>query len=413
MGAAGGKQRKYAGNLKVMDANRFDTLPESAFVRLRQLLDGRPGAPSPMDLTVGEPRHAIPDFVGAVLQDHIQEFGPYPDPGGPLSLRHAIADWQVRRYGTPPLDAATQIAAVNGTREALFNACLAVTPETKAGQKPIILIPNPFYHCYAAGVAAAGAEPYFWNASDETGNLPDLDAIDDATWDRVAAIFMCSPANPQGAAASLEYWQKLLAKARAHDAVVLADECYSEIYYGTAPVGAIEAAAGDVSNLLIFNSLSKRSNLAGLRCGFVAGEARRIAQIMKLRRLGGAPVPQPLCAVAEACWNDEAHVAASREQYRDKFKLIGNALGNRFGYKMPDGGIFLWLNTQSEWGLDSEAAALHLWDEVGLRVLPGTYLARPTPQGNPGTDYIRIAAVYDAATTSTMLDRLTNLTPKN
>ncbi len=395
-----------------MDGNRFDTLPESAFVRLRELLAGHEGALTPMDLTIGEPKHPAPDFVQSVLDENIADFSRYPPPGGSLALRQAVSDWMAKRYGSSSgrLDPETQTAAVNGTREALFNACLAITPATKAGQRPIILIPNPFYQCYAAGAVAAGAKPLFWNATAETGHLPDINAIDEATWDRVAAVFMCSPANPQGAAADADYWRKLLAKARAHDAVVLADECYSEIYFGQAPIGAAEVTDGDYANLLIFNSLSKRSNLPGLRSGFVAGDAARIAEIMKLRRLSGAPSPLPLCAVATACWQDEAHVKDNRNLYAEKFKLVENAIGNRFAYQTPDGGFFLWLNTQVEWGLSGEAATLRLWEETGMRVLPGSYLARDTPQGNPGTDYIRIAVVYDAPTTTEMLDRLTTLT---
>ena len=392
-----------------MTGNRFDTLSESAFVQLRKLLEGRPGGAPTMDLTVGEPKHPIPDFVKSVLNENISDFAPYPPPGGSFALRQAISIWMARRYGVKPLDPETQIAAVNGTREALFNACLAVTPTTKASKQPIIILPNPFYHCYGSGVAAAGAEPYYWNATAETGHLPDLDAIDEATWERTAVVFMCSPANPQGAAASGDYWRRLLTLARKHDVVVFADECYSEIYFGDPPTGAIEAADGDTSNLLIFNSLSKRSNMAGLRSGFVAGDAKLIAQIMKLRRLGGAPVPLPLCAVSAACWQDEAHVEVSRALYASKFKLIENAIGNRFGYQTPDGGFFLWLNTQMEWGLDGEAATLRLWDEAGMRVLPGGYLAHNTPSGHPGTDYIRVAVVYDAATTTEMLDRLTSI----
>jgi len=395
-----------------MEADRFATLPPSAFVRLRALLEGRAAGREPLDCTVGEPKHPFPDFVGDVLDANLEGFGKYPPPGGPPELREAIASWISNRYGPAAgkLDPETQILAVSGTREALFNACLALCPKEKAGGRPLVLIPNPFYQCYAAGAAAADADVHFWNATAATDHLPDLGEITNAMWQRVAVIYMCSPANPQGAAADKSYWENLLAMARKHDAIVFADECYSEIYTGDAPIGVAEAAGGDYSNLLIFNSLSKRSNLPGLRQGFVAGDADLIARLWKLRSLGGAPAPLPLCAAATACWQDEEHVRANRALYAEKFATTDDALGTRFGYHRPEGGFFLWLDSQSEWGLGGENAAIRLWEERGLRVLPGAYLARDTANGNPGTDYIRVAMVYDHATTTDMLDRLTSLT---
>jgi len=394
-----------------MQADRFATLPPSAFVRLRALLEGRAAGAPALDCTVGEPKHPYPDFIARVLEDNIAGYGKYPPPDGPLELRVAIANWITRRYGANAgtLDPETQIIAVNGTREALFNACLALCPTEKNGKQPLVLIPNPFYQCYAAGAAAAGAEAYFWNATAETGQLPALEEISDEMWDRVAIIYMCSPANPQGAAASKDYWRDLLTLARKHNAIIFADECYSEIYAGDAPTGVAEVTGGDYANVLIFNSLSKRSNLPGLRQGFVAGDAKLIARLWKLRSLSGAPAPLPLCAAATACWQDEAHVTANRKLYADKFSDVDAALGNRFNYKRPDGGFFLWLDTQAEWGIDGETAAIRLWEEGGMRVLPGAYLSRDTGHGNPGTDYIRIAMTYDRPSTKDMLDRLTSL----
>ena len=393
-----------------MEADRFASLPPSAFVRLRALLEGRAAGAPALDCTVGEPKHPFPDFIARVLEENIAGYGKYPPPGGPPELRTAITSWIAKRYGAGAgtLDPETQVLAVNGTREALFNACLALCPTEKAGKQPLVLIPNPFYQCYAAGAAAAGAEAYFWNATAETGQLPDLDEITDDQWNRVAIIYMCSPANPQGAAADANYWTKLLGLAREHDAIIFADECYSEIYTESPPTGIAEVTGGDYSNILIFNSLSKRSNLPGLRQGFVAGDAKLIARLWKLRSLSGAPAPLPLCAAAEACWQDEAHVTANRALYAAKFDDVDASLGNRFNYKRPDGGFFLWLDTKSEWGIDGEKAAIRLWEEGGLRVLPGAYLSRDTKMGNPGTDYIRIAMTYDQPTTKALLDRLTS-----
>lgn len=394
-----------------LSQDRFGALPASAFVRLRALLEGRPAAMTSIDLTIGEPRHPFPSFVSEVLAQNAADFGRYPPPGGSDELRSAIADWLCWRYDLGPkaLEGEANVVVVSGTREALFNACLALSPLKKGGKQTIIAIPNPFYQCYAAGAAAAGAEPLFWNARAETGHLPDLDALDAETWSRISAVFLCSPANPQGAAADLAYWTKLINLCRAHGAVLLADECYSELYYGRPPVGVLEAAGGDLSNILVFNSLSKRSNLAGLRCGFVAGDPVLIARLWKLRSLGGAPVPLPVCAAAVAAFQDEHHVEESRALYAEKFEMAEAKLGNRFGWRKPDGGMFLWLNTQLEWGVDGERATRALWDHCGLRVLPGGYLARDTATGNPGTDYIRIAMVHDKQTTQDMLERLVAL----
>ncbi len=391
--------------------DRFGALPASAFVRLRSLLEGRPAAMPAIDLTIGEPQHPFPSFVPEVLAQNAADFGRYPPPGGSDALRGAIADWLNWRYDLGPgaIEGLANVVVVSGTREALFNACLALCPTEKGGKQPVIAIPNPFYQCYAAGAAAAGAEALFWNADAHTGHLPDLDALDADTWSRMAAVFLCSPANPQGVAADLAYWTKLISLCRAHNTVLLADECYSELYYGDPPVGVLEAAGGDLSNILVFNSLSKRSNLAGLRCGFVAGDPTLIARLWKLRSLGGAPVPLPVCAAAVAAYGDEDHVNESRALYAEKFEMAEAKLGNRFGWRKPDGGMFLWLNTQLEWGVDGERATRALWDHCGLRVLPGGYLARDTSAGNPGTDYIRIAMVHDKQTTEDMLERLIGL----
>ncbi len=393
--------------------DRFAALPASAFVRLRALLDGRPAAMAAIDMTIGEPRHPFPPFVTDVLAENSADYGRYPPPGGSDDLRAAIADWLGWRYdlGARALDPDANVVVVNGTREALFNSCMALCPLEKGRKQPIVAIPNPFYQCYAAGAAAAGAEALFWNATAETGHLPDLAALSQETWDRIAVVFMCSPANPQGAAADRAYWSKLLELCRTHNAVLLADECYSELYYDAPPTGVLEAAGGDFTNLLVFNSLSKRSNLAGLRCGFIAGDPDLIARMWKLRSLGGAPVPLPVCAAGAAAYRDETHVIANRALYAEKFTHAEAKLGNRFGWRKPGGGMFLWLNSQIEWGVNGARAAQALWDLAGLRVLPGQYLARETESGNPGTDYIRIAMVHDMATTEDALLRLTSLDP--
>jgi aspartate/methionine/tyrosine aminotransferase len=369
---------------------RFSNLPEYAFPRLRGLLGAYPAGGPVIDMTIGEPKHAMPDFVGAVLAEHIKGFGVYPPNDGTPELLAAMAAWVGRRYGVA-LDPARQIMALNGSREGLFGATLALCPEEKAGGRPVVLIPNPFYQVYAVGALSAGAEPVFLPATAETGFLPDFGAVPDAVLDRVAIAFLCSPSNPQGAVAGRAYWAGLIALAEKHDFLIFADECYGEVYRDTPPVGALQVAAemgAHPDRVVSFFSLSKRSNLPGLRSGFVAGGAGALARIKQLRAYAGAPLPLPVQRVSERVWADEAHVDASRTLYQEKFALVDRIMAGVPGYAGPGGGFFLWLPVEND-----EAAALRLWRETGVRVLPGGYLGREVGGINPGQTYIRVALV--------------------
>jgi aspartate/methionine/tyrosine aminotransferase len=373
---------------------RFSDLPEYAFPRLRRLLDGcAPGGPE-LAMTIGEPRHPIPAIVAETIAAHSHEFGRYPPNEGTPELRAAIADWLALRYGVA-VDPETEVVALNGSREGLFNAALALSPETKNGRQPAILMPNPFYQCYGAAALAVGAEAVAVPATPATGFLPDFAALPGDLLDRVTLAYICSPANPQGAVADEAWWRGLIALADRHDFRILADECYSEIWRDMAPPGALAAAraAGtDSERVLAFQSLSKRSNLPGLRAGFAAGGPRSIAALRQLRAYGGAPVPLPLQRAATALWRDEAHVAASRALYVEKFELADAILGDMPGYVPPRAGFFLWLPVGN-----CEAAALTLYRETGVRVLPGAYLGRADAAGrNPGAEYIRVALVAEA-----------------
>ncbi|MBP7242734.1 aminotransferase class I/II-fold pyridoxal phosphate-dependent enzyme [Amaricoccus sp.] len=370
---------------------RFSSLPEYAFPRLRRLLaDVPPGGPE-LALSLGEPKHAPPAFVGEIIAAHAAEFGRYPPNEGVDELRQAISDWLARRYGVS-VDPDREIVALNGSREGLFRAALALSPELKHGQRPAILVPNPFYQAYGAGALAAGADLVPVPATAETGFLPDYARLPAALLDRVSLAFVCSPANPQGAVASAEDWRRLIALAERHDFVLCADECYSEIWRETPPPGALaaaRAAGADPERVAIFQSLSKRSSAPGLRCGFAAGGPRAIASLLRLTAYGGAPVPLPLQRAAAALWRDEAHVEASRLRYKAKFDAADRILGGMPGYASPPAGFFLWLDVG-----DGEAAAVRLWREAGVRVLPGGYLGRATDGGpNPGAGYIRVALV--------------------
>ncbi|MFC7705709.1 aminotransferase class I/II-fold pyridoxal phosphate-dependent enzyme [Plastorhodobacter daqingensis] len=368
---------------------RFSNLPEYAFPRLRGLLDHHVPGGDPLPMTIGEPRHSFPPFVAEVLADHLEGFGKYPPNEGTPELLAAIDGWLGRRYGVSP--GAAGISVLNGTREGLFNAALALSPEEKRGRRPAVLMPNPFYQVYAVAALAAGAEPVFVPATAETGFLPDYAALPADLLDRVTVAYICSPANPQGAVAGRDYWADLLALAERHDFLIFADECYSEIYRDQPPPGGLEAVShnkADPERVFVFHSLSKRSNLPGLRSGFVAGGVQGIARIRQLRNYAGAPLPLPLQRVAERVWADEDHVVENRRLYAEKFALADGILGGVAGYRSPDAGFFLWLPVA-----DGEQAALRLWQETGVRVLPGAYLARDTDHGNPGRGYIRVALV--------------------
>ncbi|QUJ76476.1 aminotransferase class I/II-fold pyridoxal phosphate-dependent enzyme [Sulfitobacter albidus] len=370
---------------------RFSNLPAHAWPRLRALLDVHEGGGPLIQMTIGEPKHAFPAWVTDVIVENAAGFNSYPPNDGSPELREAIAAWITRRYGVPT-DADTQVMALNGTREGLYNAVIALCPEAKKGQRPAIAMPNPFYQVYMIAAISGACDPIMVNATEGTGHLPDFSTVDTATLDRMAAVYICSPANPQGAVASREYWEDLIRLAEKHDFRIFADECYSEIYRFDPPVGALQVAhemGADLNRVVIFHSLSKRSNLPGLRSGFVASGAEVIAEIKQLRNYAGAPLPLPLQAASAKVWADETHVVENRALYAEKFEIADRIFGNVPGYTSPEAGFFLWLPVE-----DDEAAAVKLWRETGVKVLPGGYLAQDVPgQENPGKKYIRAALV--------------------
>jgi aspartate/methionine/tyrosine aminotransferase len=275
-------------------------------------------------------------------------------------------------------------------------------PERKNGQRPIVAMPNPFYQVYAAAALASGAEPLYVPAREENGFLPDYAALPEETLARIAAVYICSPSNPEGAVADTAYWNRLFALAERHDFIVLADECYADIYFDTPPVCALTARfaqSSGFSRLLTFHSLSKRSGLPGLRSGMVAGCANLIARFRAFRNVAGPQVPTPILAASAACWRDEVHVAANRAAYQEKMAAAERILGNRM--RRPGGGFFLWLKVEN-----GEEAALRLWREEGVRVLPGAYMGRGNNQENPGFSYVRVALVSDLSTILTALERV-------
>lgn len=392
----------------------------SPFTQLRRLLEGIPsGHAKPIELTIGEPREAMPDFILAKLNEAAALYGKYPPIRGSDELRGSIAGWLGQRYLIPGgVDPAREILALNGSREGLFFACLPAMGRKAAtlpsGAQPAILMCNPYYSAYVAGALGVGAEAIFLNATKVSGFLPDLDelAADTGLLVRTAALFICSPSNPQGAVASPGYIMKALALARTHDFMLFLDECYSEIYTAAAPAGGLEVAAQTpqrFANLAVFNSLSKRSNLPGLRSGFCAGDATFIEQFGEIRNMCAPQVPGPVQHASAAAWADEAHVEAARDAYRAKFSIADKVLAGRFGYARPAGGFCLWLDMSQIGG--GENAAVTLWKSLGVKVIPGAYLAQPGRDGiNPGTNYVRVALVADVDTVKEALERINSVT---
>ncbi len=393
-----------------MSTDRLESLLTfHPFTRLNSLLQGvAPGGPGqPLLFSVGEPQMTPPAMLSEILVREAAQWSKYPLAQGTPDFRAAAADWLKRRYHLPAgmIDADKQLLPVAGSREGLFMIALSAVPERLGGKRPAVLIPNPFYHVYAGAAAVAGAEPIFMPARVETGFLPEIDRLTPSVLERTALAYVCTPANPQGAVASLDYLQRWIELAQRYNFVVAFDECYAEIYARTAPVGGLEACArlgGDLHNVIVFHSLSKRSGVPGLRSGFVAGDARLIQRNAQLINYGGVAVPYPILAASTALWRDEAHVEEGRRRYRANFEAAAEILGEQFGFARPAGGFFLWLDVG-----DGETAARRLWSEAGLRVLPGAYMGRPDENGvNPGQRYIRVALVYDTETTAAGLRRM-------
>jgi N-succinyldiaminopimelate aminotransferase len=388
---------------------QLDTLSDYPFEALRTLLN--PVTPvvndAPIMMSVGEPQHQPPSLLTETLAAHAHEWNKYPPMAGTPELRQAIVDWLGRRYrlGVGVLDPDRHILTLAGTKEGLYLLSGLVVPRQKGGARPVVLVPNPYYLVYNGAATMAGADAVFLDATRENGFMPDLAAIPREVLERTALFYLCSPANPQGTIASLDYLKQAILLARRYDFVLAVDECYAEIYDRVPPPGALEACAAlgqGFDRVVVFHSLSKRSSAAGLRSGFVAGDPRLIGHFSHLRSYGGCQVPLPIQAAATALWRDEVHVEENRARYRRKFDIAEAAIGGRFGFYRPEGGFFLWLEVG-----DGEAATLRLWRDAAIRVLPGGYTARASDgRDNPGSRYIRLAIVHDEMTLETAFARI-------
>src|SRR4029079_8146806 len=356
----------------------------------------------------GDRRPAMPSVCGGVIANNLADFGRYPANKGSEPFRRAAADWLGRRYKLKrPVDPESEVLVLAGTREGLFLSALAAVHwvPPRSG-KTAILIPNPFYAVYAAAATAAGCEPVYLSAGKATGFLPDLNALSAELLARSVSFYLASPSNPQGSVADLGYMVKLTGIARRFGFLAFSDECYSEIYNNDMPpTGILEAAGPDFANVVAFHSMSKRSSLPGLRVGFAAGDRRFLSAFLELRNVAAPQVPVPLQQVAVAAYGDEKHVEENRALYSAKFDLADQIIGDRYGYKRPAGGFFMWLDIGA-YGT-SEEVTKRLWREAGVRVVPRKYVARDQADGsNPGEGYIRVAMVQDKESTAEALHRL-------
>ena len=369
------------------------------FEKLRQLTADIVPSPAhrPISLGIGEPRHATPALVEQAITASLSGLSAYPATAGEPRLREACAAWVQRRYGVT-LDATTQLLPVNGSREALFALAQTVIDPTRTGAT--VVCPNPFYQIYEGAALLAGARPAFANSDPARNFAADWSAIDSDTWARTQLLYVCSPGNPTGAVMPLDEWRTLFELSERHGFVIASDECYSEIYFrDEAPLGALQAAhalgRSDLRNLVVLTSLSKRSNVPGMRSGFVAGDAALLKSFLLYRTYHGSAMSLVVQAASIAAWNDEAHVVANRALYRDKFARVTPRLAEVLDVRLPDAGFYLWAGVPPRNGAvgDDIAFARGLLAQYNVTVLPGSLLARVAHGHNPGAGRIRMALV--------------------
>lgn len=373
------------------DLHRLQPYP---FEKLSALMKGAqpPADRKHIALSIGEPKHASPAFVLEALARELGKMSVYPTTKGADHLREAIAGWLVRRFGLKGIDAGTQVLPVNGTREALFSFAQAIVDRSR---QPLVVSPNPFYQIYEGAAFLAGAEPHFVPCTAATGFRPDFASVPAATWDRCQLLYVCSPGNPTGAVLSNDEFRTLIELADRHDFVIASDECYSEIYFDEAstPPGILEACRvmgrDDYRRCIAFHSLSKRSNLPGLRSGFVAGDADVLAKFLQYRTYHGCAMSLPVQEASVVAWNDEAHVLHNRDLYRAKFRVAIDTLSPVLDVAMPDAGFYLWAKTP----VADDRFARGLFEREHVTVLPGRFLSRPVNGLNPGEGRVRMALV--------------------
>ncbi len=381
---------------------RLARLQPYPFQKLAQLNQGvvPPADKSPISMAIGEPKHAAPAFVLEEIKQHLTELSRYPATQGSLALRESIAAWATRRFSLAAnaLDPARHVLPVSGTREALFSIAQAVIDTDKIA-RPVIIMPNPFYQIYEGAALLAGAEPYFLNTTADNHYKMDFSAVPREIWQRTQLVYVCSPGNPTGAVMSQADLVELIVLAERYDFVIASDECYSEIYFDedAPPAGLLQAAQAhgvpDFARCIVFHSLSKRSNLPGLRSGFVAGDGALMQRYLQYRTYLGTSLPPVTQAASIAAWSDEQHVRENRAHYRTKFDAVLEILRPVMSLQKPDASFYLWAQTPN----DDELFARELLAREHVSVLPGKYLSRQAHGTNPGTGRVRMALVAPTA----------------
>lgn len=390
---------------------KLELLQPYPFARLRKLTDGLepPANLQPISLHIGEPKHPTPAVLTDALQQHLDGLAVYPLTVGIPELKEACAQWLNRRYDGLSVNAESEVLPVLGSREALF-AFTQTIIDTSSEYKPVVISPNPFYQIYEGAALLAGARVEYVNCR-APHFMPQWEEIDSNTWSKVQLVFVCSPGNPSGSVMNLEEWQKLFALQDKYGFVIASDECYSEIYFddNNKPLGALQAATlsgRTFDNLIMFTSLSKRSNAPGLRSGFVAGDSKLLSSFLLYRTYHGSAMSLPVQYASIAAWNDEQHVIENRQLYREKFDKVLPILQRKFAIHKPDASFYLWLSVPD---CDDLAFTQKLWQKAAIRVLPGRYLARNTPYGNAGAGYVRIALVSSVEECIEAANRMVNL----
>lgn len=384
------------------------------FQKLRALLTTTHSEKKHINLSIGEPKHATPSLIEQALLDHLSGLAVYPTTQGTDALRAALATWLEKRFVLPEgiLSRQTQVLPVNGSREALFAFAQTVI-DTSGDKKPVVIMPNPFYQIYEGAALLAGAEPYYLSQVPEQGFQYDFDAIPEEIWARTQLIYVCSPGNPTGYVIRETEWKKLFALADQYGFVIASDECYSELYFDEAqpPIGALQMCyqlgRTDFNQVVTFGSLSKRSNVPGMRSGYVAGDAAILAKFLLYRTYHGCAMNPIVQAASVAAWQDELHVIENRKLYCEKYQAVLPILNQKFNAQRPDGGFYIWLDTN---GIEDTAFALRLFQEENVTVLPGQFLARTDRNGiNPGKGFVRIALVAPLAECIEAAERIIHL----
>ncbi len=389
---------------------QLDLLYPYPFAKMATLLQGITPNPdyTPIKLGIGEPQHTPPQFVLDVIKDNLGKIQNYPSTNGLPELRQAIADWLKSRFQVKAVDMDSQILPVMGTREALFSFVQAAFNREIADKKPYVIMPNPFYQIYEGATLLAGGQPYLVNCTADNDFIGDYDNVPHEVWQKTQLVFVCSPNNPTGAVMGFEQWQRLVELSDKYGFILASDECYSELYFDEPPIGLLEVCAklgrDNFHNCIVFHSLSKRSNLPGMRSGFVAGDAKLLKPYAQYRTYQGCAMPIHHQLASIAAWQDEEHVEDNRTLYRQKFDLWLDKLGDKLPLRRPDAGFYFWVPVK-----DDEQFVKVIYEKLNIHALAGRYLSRDTPNGNAGKNHVRMALVADIDQSKAAIDRLLTL----